>query len=359
VREDSQAIVVARLDPKAPEASRSALLEEFGFAPGPDPDCRWHRPNLLSLKLAGAVDPEAIARVQSLPGIERVLPIEGPLLRRGGILKSLSEVQVGRGVSIGGQGLCVIAGPCSCESEVQVLATAELVAGAGAALLRGGTFKARTSPFSFGGLGEEGLAFMARARERTGLPFVTEVLESPQLDVVARYADMIQIGSRNMQNFTLLFDAGFHPSGLPVLLKRGLASTHQELLQAAEYILLGRVFAGHTGANLVLCERGIRTFDTSTRFTLDVGAIPVLQQSCDLPVIADPSHAAGRRSLVPPLARAALAAGAAGLLIEVHPDPDRAWCDGSQSLGPGEFQALMKDLARFAAPRLCPASSAP
>jgi 3-deoxy-7-phosphoheptulonate synthase len=193
---------------------------------------------------------------------------------------------------------------------------------------------------------------MAKARERTGLPFVTEVLESGQLDTVARVADMIQIGSRNMQNFTLLFDAGFHPSGLPILLKRGLAATNEEFLQAAEYVLLGRIFAGHKEANLVLCERGIRTFDNSTRFTLDVGAIPVLQQRCDLPIIADPSHAAGTRSLVPPLARAAVAAGAAGLLIEVHPEPEKAWCDGSQSLSPDEFRDLMGDLTRFSAPRL-------
>jgi 3-deoxy-7-phosphoheptulonate synthase len=266
-------------------------------------------------------------------------------------LASLSEVRLRRGVTIGSDDLIVIAGPCMCESEEQVLSAAEIVAGAGAKALRGGAFKARTSPFSYGGLGEKGLEYMAKAREQTGLPIVSEALDSAQLEVVVRYVDMIQIGSRSMQNFPLLFEVGAHPSGLPVLLKRGLASTHEEFLQAAEYILVGRLFAGHKDANLVLCERGIRTFDTTLRFTMDVGAIPVLQQSCDLPVIADPSHAAGRRSLVPPLARASAAAGAAGLLIEVHPEPQKAWCDGAQALGSEEFRSLMKDLDRFAGPR--------
>ncbi|MHC4597894.1 MAG: 3-deoxy-7-phosphoheptulonate synthase [Planctomycetota bacterium] len=345
-------IVVARLEGEAPDSTRAALLSTFGFGLEADPDCRWFRPDLVSLKLKSATDESALERARSLPGVDRIRSFAGPLTLQNGVLGSLGEVRLADGVSIGGDELTVIAGPCSCESREQVLSAAELVAGAGAKILRGGTFKARTSPFSFGGLGEEGLQHMAEARERTGLPFVTEALESAQLDVVSRYADMIQIGSRNMQNFPLLFDAGNHPSGLPILLKRGLASTHQEFLKAAEYVLLGRIFAGHKEANLVLCERGIRTFDTSTRFTLDVGAIPVLQQRCDLPIIADPSHAAGTRSLVPPLARAAVAAGASGLLIEVHPEPDQAWCDGSQSLSPDEFRELMRDLARFSAPGL-------
>ncbi|MHC4779354.1 MAG: 3-deoxy-7-phosphoheptulonate synthase [Planctomycetota bacterium] len=349
---EKNTIIVAGLAGDAPDSTRSALLSEFGFSLEPDPDCRWFRPNLVSLKLKKTTEGAALKRARSLPGVERVRSLDGPLSRQNGVLGSLGEVRLANGVSIGGGEPTVIAGPCSCESEEQVMSAAALVAKAGAKILRGGTFKARTSPFSFGGLGEEGLQYMAKARERTGLPFVTEALDTTQLDIVARYADMIQIGSRNMQNFPLLFDAGCHPSGLPILLKRGLASTHQEFLKAAEYILLGRIFAGHERADLVLCERGIRTFDNSTRFTLDVGAIPVLQQMCDLPVIADPSHAAGTRSLVPPLARAAVAAGASGLLIEVHPDPETAWCDGSQSLSPSEFEALMMDLARFAAPAL-------
>jgi 3-deoxy-7-phosphoheptulonate synthase len=306
----------------------------------------------VSLKLKSHADAGLLERVKTLPGVERVRSFEGPLTQQNGVLGSLGEVRLAGGVTLGGGEPTVIAGPCSCESRDQVLSAAKLVAEAGAKILRGGTFKARTSPFSFGGLGEEGLQYMAEARDRTGMPFVTEALETSQLDVVARYADMIQIGSRNMQNFPLLFDAGNHPSGLPILLKRGLASTHQEFLKAAEYVLLGRIFADHKEAGLVLCERGIRTFDNSTRFTLDVGAIPVLQQNCDLPVIADPSHAAGTRSLVPPLARAAVAAGAAGLLVEVHPDPEKAWCDGGQSLSPEEFRALMADLDRFSAPAL-------
>lgn len=346
-------IIIASLNAEPPAATRQSLLRELGYGLEPDPGCRWHRPGLVSLKSRVDGGDQVLARVRSLPGVERVLTLEGGLLRQGEALGSLAAVSLphGNGTTIGGNQLTVIAGPCSCESEAQVLAAAEIVAEAGAHALRGGSFKGRTSPFSFGGLGEQGLEYMARARELTGLPVVSEALDSPQLDVVARYADVIQIGSRNMQNYPLLFDAGAHPAGLPVLLKRGLASTIPEFLQAAEYVLLGRAFAGHDQAGLILCERGIRTFDDALRFTLDIGAIPVLQQSCDLPVIVDPSHAAGKRSLVPPLARAAAAAGAVGLLIEVHPDPDNAWCDGSQSLSPEEFKTLMRDLDRFVGPR--------
>ncbi len=340
-------IVIASLDASAAQETGPALLRAFGYGPGPDPSYRWHRAGLLSLRLRDAVDEDVLERARALPGIERVLPLGGRLTGPGSPLRSLSAVRLPGGVTIGAETLTVIAGPCSCESEDQVLRTAERVAEAGAKALRGGTFKPRTSPYAFGGLGEKGLEYLARARERTGLPVVTEALESSQLDVVARYADVIQIGSRNMQNFPLLFDAGVHPSGKPVLLKRGMAATHEEFLQAAEYILVGRVLAGHADANLILCERGIRTFDDALRFTLDVGAIPVLQERCALPVIADPSHAAGKRTLVPPLARAAVAAGAAGLLVEVHPDPDQAWSDGAQSLSPREFQALMADIGRF------------
>jgi 3-deoxy-7-phosphoheptulonate synthase len=352
VKLSKNAIVAARLDANAPDSTRNALLSAFGFGLEPDPDCRWFRPELVSLKLKSDTDAGVLETVRSLPGVERVRSFEGPLTRQNGVLSSPGEVRLAGGAVLGSGEPTVIAGPCSIESREQVLAAAELVAGAGAKILRGGTFKARTSPFSFGGLGEAGLQYMAEARERTGLPFVTEALETAQLDTVARYADMIQIGSRNMQNFNLLFDAGNHPSGLPILLKRGLASTHEEFLKAAEYVLLGRVFAGHETSGLVLCERGIRTFDNATRFTLDVSAVPVLQQRCDLPVLVDPSHAAGARSLVPPLARAAVAAGADGLLIEVHPAPETAWCDGAQSLTPDDFRALMADLSRFAAPRL-------
>jgi len=351
VKAQQGTFIIASLDGKAPGSTQRALLKEFGYGPEPDPECRWHRPALVCLRSRNAVDDGALDRARSLPGVERVLALEERLFRRGGALAALSEVRLRSGVTFGGVGLVVIAGPCMCESEEQILAAAGIVAAAGAKALRGGAFKARTSPFSYGGLGEKGLEHMAKARERTGLPIVSEALDSAQLDIAARYVDVIQIGSRSMQNFPLLFEAGAHPSGLPVLLKRGLASTNEEFLQAAEYVLVGRVFAGHKEANLILCERGIRTFDTSLRFTMDVGAIPVLQQSCDLPVIADPSHAAGKRSLVPPLARASAAAGAAGLLIEVHPEPEKAWCDGAQSLCPDEFRDLMKDLDRFAGPR--------
>lgn len=244
------------------------------------------------------------------------------------------------GVKVGGEAIVIMAGPCAVESEEQLAETARLVAAGGASLLRGGAFKPRTSPYSFQGLGVEGLEMLARAREATGLSVVSEVMDTRQVETVARYADMLQIGSRNMQNFPLLKEAG--STSMPILLKRGMMATIDEYLYAAEYIL------SHGNPNIILCERGIRTFEPSTRYTLDLNAIPILKQRTHLPVIVDPSHGTGLRSLVPPMAKASIAAGADGLLMEVHYHPEEALCDGSQSLFPQDFDLLMKDLEKVA-----------
>lgn len=244
------------------------------------------------------------------------------------------------GVEVGGEAIVVMAGPCAVESEEQLTETAKLVGAGGASLLRGGAFKPRTSPYSFQGLGVQGLEMLARAREITGLPVVSEVMDTRQVETVARYADMLQIGSRNMQNFPLLKEAG--STSMPILLKRGMMATIDEYLHAAEYVL------SNGNPNIILCERGIRTFEPSTRYTLDLNAIPILKQRTHLPVIVDPSHGTGLRSLVPTMAKASIAAGADGLLMEVHYHPEEALCDGSQSLFPEEFANLMKDLEKVA-----------
>jgi len=254
----------------------------------------------------------------------------------------------------------VIAGPCSVEGPRQIAEIAAGVADAGARVLRGGVFKPRSSPYDFGGLGERGLRMMVGAGKRSGLPIITEVLDPTCLDLVAEHADILQIGSRNMHNTSFLFALGAHPRGKPALLKRGFGATVEELLSAAEYFLLGRLAAGHRDPGLILCERGVRTFESSTRFTLDVAAIPVLRRRTHLPVIVDPSHPAGDRGLVASLAAAAIAAGADGLLVEVHTDPERAWCDGDQSLDLAMFRELMVKLAALRGAAVVPATgSAP
>jgi 3-deoxy-7-phosphoheptulonate synthase len=244
------------------------------------------------------------------------------------------------GIPIGGREIVIMAGPCAVESEEQLNETARSVRTGGASILRGGAFKPRTSPYSFQGLGKEGLEMLERAREITGMAVVSEVMDTRQVETVARYADMLQIGSRNMQNFPLLKEAGL--TSKPILLKRGMMATIDEYLHAAEYLLS----QGNT--QVVLCERGIRTFESSTRYTLDLNAIPVLKQRTHLPVIVDPSHGTGIRSLVPTMAKASIAAGADGLLIEVHYRPEEALCDGSQSLFPEEFGRMMEDLKKIA-----------
>jgi 3-deoxy-7-phosphoheptulonate synthase len=239
-------------------------------------------------------------------------------------------------LEIGGDRPVIIAGPCSVESEEMIVRTAEAVAAAGADMLRGGAFKPRTSPYDFQGLGAKGLKFLAEARERTGLPVVTEVMSWEEVPLVARYADMLQIGARNMQNFALLRAAG--RSGRPILLKRGGGATIEEWLHAAEYVL------SHGNDQVVLCERGIRTFERATRHTLDLNAVAMVRERTHLPVFADPSHAAGVRSIVPALALAALAAGAQGLIVEVHLDPDHAVSDGAQSLRVEVFAELVRKI---------------
>lgn len=262
---------------------------------------------------------------------------EYPLVTRSKECPS-TVVQVGN-VTIGGGDFVVMAGPCSVESERQLLETAELVAAAGARILRGGAFKPRSSPYAFQGLGLEGLKILAKARELTGLAVVTEVLSECDVDVVAEYADIMQVGSRNMDNIVLLERVG--RCGRPVLLKRGMVATLEDLLAAAECI------AANGNPDIMLCERGIRTFGTATRNTFDIAAVPVLKAVSRLPVIVDPSHACGVRSLVPILARAGAVVGADGMIVEVHPDPDRALSDGDQSLTFEQFEAMMRDLEPY------------
>ncbi len=281
----------------------------------------------------GAIgDREHIARLDlaTAPGVDRVMPILKPYKLASAELRGgeRSVLQIG-GRKVGGEHFALIAGPCTVETREQTLRTAQVVAAAGAAMFRGGAYKPRTSPYSFQGLGQEGLRMLAEAKAQTGLPIVTELMDLRDLDAVLEVADVVQIGARNMQNYTLLTEVG--RSGRPVLLKRGLSATLDELLMAAEYILK----EGNEG--VMLCERGIRTFETAYRFTLDLMAVPVLKGLTHLPVIVDPSHAAGRRDLVLPLSLAAAAAGADGIIVEVHPDPDRAVCDGPQALPADEF----------------------
>jgi 3-deoxy-7-phosphoheptulonate synthase len=278
----------------------------------------------------------------ALPGVESVMPVLKPYkLASQAFAASRTLVRLGDDVVVGGDEVTIIAGPCSVEGREMLHQVASAVAGAGARALRGGAFKPRTSPYAFQGLGVQALELLAEVRRTSGLPVVTEVLDTRQVEVVAEHADVLQIGARNMQNFALLAEVG--RTRRPVLLKRGLSATLQELLMAAEYVLA----AGNP--HVILCERGIRTFETATRFTFDAAAVPFLKQETHLPVIVDPSHAAGRAALVPALAAAALAAGADGLIVEVHPAPEAALSDGDQSLSLDAFAGLMRQLAPFAA----------
>jgi len=311
-------------------------IEELGYLP--------HVIRGTQRSVIGAVgDERGKARLRSLeamPGVESVVPILQPFKLASREFKPTKTVVRFRDVEIGGDRLPVIAGPCSVESEDQILETAKVVKEAGASILRGGAFKPRTSPYAFQGLGEEGLRLLAAAREETGLAIVTEVLKPEDVDLVAGTADMLQIGARNMQNFALLKRAG--EAKKPVLLKRGISSTIQEFLMAAEYIL------SEGNYDVVLCERGIRTFETATRFTMDLNAIPVVQRLSHLPIIVDPSHGTGHWEYVTALAKAGIACGADGLMIEVHMRPEIAFSDGVQSLKPENFRQLMRDIAPFA-----------
>jgi 3-deoxy-7-phosphoheptulonate synthase len=329
-------IVMKGSTPKEQVHDVIRTIEELGY----QPHVIWGTQRTV----IGAVgDERGKARLHSLevmPGVESVVPILQPFKLASREFKATtSTVKVGAAV-FGSDRLPIIAGPCSVESEEMVMQLALLAKESGASILRGGAFKPRTSPYAFQGMGKEGLRLLAQAREATGLGVVTEVLKPEDVDLIAEYADMLQVGARNMQNFALLKRVG--EVGKPVLLKRGMASTIQEFLMAAEYIL------SEGNYNVVLCERGIRTFETATRFTLDLNAVPVLKKLTHLPVIVDPSHGTGHWEYVAPMAKAGIACGADGLMIEVHMRPEMAFSDGIQSLKPEVFRQLMKELAPFA-----------
>ncbi len=271
-----------------------------------------------------------------LDGVDRTVPILRPFKLASRDFHPADSVFSINGVKVGGEKLCIMAGPCSVESRQQILEIAHAVKEAGAHVLRGGAFKPRTSPYSFQGLGEKGLELLAEAREETGLPIVTEVMAPEAVPLVAQYADILQIGTRNMQNYALLQAVG--KANVPVLLKRGMMSTIEELLMSAEYIL------SNGNSRVILCERGIRTFEKYTRNTLDINAIPAIKQLTHLPIIADPSHGTGKWDLVAPVARACIAAGADGLMIEVHPNPEEALSDQAQQLKPERFAELVREL---------------
>ena len=293
--------------------------------------------------IIGVIGEEDVLRSQPLevfPGVEKVMPVLAPYKLVSREFKSEKSIVPVKGVKVGAKKLAVIAGPCSIENYDLLLKIAKDVKRSGANILRGGAFKPRTSPYAFQGLGLEGLKYLHQAGKEAGMPVVTELMDVRDLEAVERYSDMIQIGARNMQNFNLLKEVGL--SKKPVLLKRGMASTVKEWLMSAEYILANGNF------NVVLCERGIRTFEDATRFTMDISAIPLAKSLSHLPVIADPSHATGKWGLVGPCAMGAVAAGADGVLIEVHPNPEEAMSDGAQSLLPMKFDTMMKDLRRVA-----------
>jgi 3-deoxy-7-phosphoheptulonate synthase len=313
-----------------------------------DAGARAHLSRGEEVTLIGAIgDVEHEARIaefglEAAPGVDRVVPILKPYKLASAQLAhgEPSTLTIG-GRKVGGEHFAVIAGPCTVESRDQTLETARVVKAAGGTMFRGGAYKPRTSPYSFQGLGRAGLKILQEAKEETGLPIVTELMDVRDIEGVIDIADVVQIGARNMQNYSLLSEVG--RSGLPCLVKRGLSATIEELLMAAEYVLK------EGNENVLLCERGIRTFETAYRFTLDLTAIPVLKELTHLPVIVDPSHAAGRRSLVEPLSLAAAAAGADGIIVEIHPDPEEAICDGPQALETGGFQAYVDKLERVAA----------
>ena len=288
----------------------------------------------------GEEDRVRIQPIEAIPGVELVMPVLAPYkMASREFQPEDTVVRVGK-TEFGGNRVSVIAGPCAVESKEQLFTIAEAVSKAGAAALRGGAFKPRTSPYSFQGLGEEGLKYIKECRERFGLPVVTEVVDTRHVELVARYTDVLQIGARNMQNFSLITEAG--KTGKPILLKRGMSATVKDLLMSAEYILT----QGNT--DVILCERGIKTFEDGTRNTVDISAVPALKLVSHLPVIVDPSHGTGRRELITPMACAAVAAGANGVMVEVHYCPEKALCDGPQALLPSDFQEMMDQVTLIA-----------
>lgn len=312
-------------------------VREMGYQPHPMPG-----PTRTAVCITGNDGPVHQAqRLSLLPGVAELIKVTKPYKLVSRDWKAVDTVvRVGE-VEIGGPAVVVMAGPCTVESREQMLDMARTVTSLGATVVRGGAFKPRTSPYSFQGLGEEGLKYLAEARSLYGAPVVTEVMETETVDLVAEYTDILQIGARNMQNYALLKSVGRQSK--PILLKRGLSATVKDLLLAAEYIM------AEGNKQVILCERGVRTFDDHSRFTLDLSVIPVLKELTHLPVIVDPSHAAGQYSRVIPMSRAAIAAGADGLIVEVHANPAFAVCDGEQSLVPSRFEELMRQVARIAA----------
>lgn len=327
------------MESKATEADVQYVVkrvEELGL--------KAHLSKGVERTIIGVIGDERLIQKEQLsllPYVENVIPILKPYKLASRDFKPLDSVIDVAGVKIGGTEVVVIAGPCSVETEEQVITTAQTVKAAGAKLLRGGAYKPRTSPYSFQGLGEDGLKLLARAREKTGLGIVTEVMESVEVDLVAEYADLVQVGARNMQNTKLL--RSLSKVKKPVLLKRNFSATLNEFLMSAEYLLSGG------NDQVILCERGIRTFVEYTRNTLDLNVVPAIKQLSHLPIIVDPSHGTGRHDLIIPMSRAAIAAGADGLIVEVHPKPAEAYSDGEQSLTPSAFQQLMKEVKSVAA----------
>lgn len=320
------------LNKKATQQDQKELmkrLEFMGFVSAPS-----HSDGQLSIVvIKGADDEINMELFQKLPLVEKILPLSQQFKLAGREFRQHTIIDI-KGQTIGGDALTIMAGPCSIESEENIFTTAKLVAEFGATILRGGAFKPRTSPYDFQGLGEPGLRFMHDAATKYGLLSISEVMEIEQIDLVAKYVDILQIGARNMQNFSLLKAVG--KIGKPVMLKRGFSATYKDFLMAAEYIMSEGNF------NVILCERGIRTFETFTRNTLDIAAVPVLHQLTHLPVIVDPSHGTGIRELVVPMARAAVAAGADGVMVEVHPEPDKALSDAKQTIGVEAFAEMVQ-----------------
>ncbi len=336
--EDRSMVVVMRTE--ATEAHIEGVLERLHEHALKGHLVRGEERTIIGV-VGAMIPPTLREEMEHFPGVAHTIRITQPYKLAAREFRPHDTVVDVRGIPVGGGACVVIAGPCTVESEAQIVQTAHAVREAGATMLRGGAFKPRTSPYAFRGLGEEGLRLLALARSETGLPVVTEVMTPTDVDLVARYADVLQIGARNMQNYQLLEEVG--RTGVPVLLKRGMSATIDEWLLSAEYII------AQGNPNVILCERGIRTFETATRNTMDINAIAVVKKRSHLPIIADPSHGTGKWYLVPSVALAAIAAGADGLIIEAHPDPDRAVSDGGQSLTLENFAALMPKIAAVAA----------
>jgi len=330
--------VVVIIEPNATEEQIQNVishLEEYGF--------QIHKSVGVQSTIIGAigVKPDFDTRkIKILDGVADVYRVTAPFKLASRNFREVDTVIDIKGIKIGGNNLAIMAGPCSIESEEQMFKLAEIVAKSGAKILRGGAFKPRTSPYSFQGMGEEGLKLIRKAADEFGLLVITEVMEIAQIDIIGKYTDIYQVGARNMQNFPLLRELG--ATKIPIMLKRGLSATIEEWLMSAEYIL------ANGNPNVILCERGIRTFETYTRNTFDLSAIPVVHKKSHLPVIADPSHATGYRDQVPPMARAAVAAGADGLMIEIHHDPEHAFSDGPQALLPDTYLKLIDELKTIA-----------